>query len=118
MKPITNHLVRYIQLGFIFTAVIAAGVFMSESSLSQKARLDEKKHHLQKQNAQLALEIKALERRITLMRSDQKTIEKVAKRKLGMIRPDETVYIFDSKRLAAGKAINPEYGLDKDSNMP
>jgi cell division protein FtsB len=91
---------------------------MGEKTLTQKYKLEEKKYLLENENKTLALAIKALERKVTLVRSDQKTVEKVAKRKLGMARPDETVYMFESRSSSASRASNPEYGLDKDDNIP
>lgn len=68
---------------------------MGEQSLIQKQKLEEKKAVLQRENQSLGVEIKTLERRVTLLRSDAKTIEKAAKRKLGMARSDETIYLFE-----------------------
>jgi hypothetical protein len=66
----------------------------------------------------LAVEIQALERSVTLLRSDSKTIEKVAKRKLGMVRGDETVYIFDNARSGDVGHIDRDLGLSIGYNMP
>lgn len=94
VKPILEKAVKVLQIAVIFFVVAAVGILMGEQSLSQKQKLEDKKSVLQKENQNLAGEIKALERRVTLLRSDPKTIEKAAKRKLGMSRLDETVYIF------------------------
>ena len=91
---------------------------MGEQTLIQKHKLEDKKYLLENENKTLGLAIKALERRVTLMRTDQKTVEKVAKTKLGMARPDETVYMFESRSSSASRAVNPEYGLGKVDNIP
>lgn len=94
MKPILEKAVKVLQTTVFSLVVVAAGMLMGEQSLNQKHKLEEKKIALQRDNQNLAVEIKALERRLTLLRSDPKTIEKAAKRKLGMSRGDETIYIF------------------------
>ena len=91
---------------------------MGGQGMTQKHKLEEKMVLLQKENERLDAEIKSLERRITLLRSDAKTIEKVAKRKLGMVRADETVFILDSKGGASSGAGILEHGLAKDGNLP
>ena len=94
VKPILEKAVKVLQIAVISFVVAAVGILMGEQGLTQKQKLEDKKSVLQKENQNLAGEIKALERRVTLLRSDPKTIEKAAKRKLGMSRLDETVYIF------------------------
>ncbi|MBI5248682.1 MAG: septum formation initiator family protein [Desulfomonile tiedjei] len=94
LKPILEKAVKVLQITMFSLVIAAAGILMGEQSLNQKQKLEEKKSALQRDNLNLGAEIKALERRVTLLRSDPKTIEKAAKRKLGMTRPDETIYIF------------------------
>ncbi len=88
---------------------------MGEQSLIQKQKLEEKKAVLQRDNQSLGVEIKTLERRVTLLRSDAKTIEKAAKRKLGMSRSDETIYLFE-KSSGSGDGQNLESTLRKAGN--
>lgn len=110
------HAVRYLQLVGLFIVVVSVGVLMGETSLNQKHKLEEKKALLEKENTNLGAEIKDLERKVMLTRSDPKTIEKVAKRKLGMARPDEMVYIFERSNSSSARAGNLENGLDKSDN--
>jgi cell division protein FtsB len=88
--------------------LVLLGILVGEKSLTQKAGLEGKKLSIRKDNHKLALEIKELERQVTLLRSDSSTIENVAKRKLGMTRPDETVYIFEQSNPPAVRATNLE----------
>ena len=118
MKQILARIVKYVQFALIFIAVSSVGILMGEKTLTQKQKLEEKKILLENENRALGSAIKALERKVTLMRSDQRTIEKAAKRKLGMARPDEMVYMFESRSSSASRAGNPEYGLDKEGNIP
>jgi cell division protein FtsB len=118
MKQFLGRVVAYMQILLLFVAVASVGVFIGGKGLTQKRKLEDKRSSLQKENEQLVTEIKSLERQVTLLRSDVKTIEKVAKRKLGMARPDETVYVFPRKEVPSVRGYNSEYGLDKDDNYP
>ncbi|HMK33576.1 MAG TPA: septum formation initiator family protein [Desulfomonilaceae bacterium] len=118
MKHILGRVVKYLEFALLFIAVSAVGILMGEQTLIQKQKLEEKKYLLEAENKNLVGAIKGLERKVTLMRSDQKTIEKVAKRKLGMAKPDETVYMFEPGSSSASRALNPEYGLGKNDNLP
>jgi cell division protein FtsB len=103
MKLIWKRIVKYSKFTVLFTTVAAVAILAGEKSLTHKSKLGEKRAQLQKENQILAVEIRSLERKVTLLRNDPKTIQKVAKKKLGMARPDETVYIFDtSQRSSAG----------------
>lgn len=118
LKPLLVRAVKYGQLIIILAAVAAVGLWMGEKGLNQKYQLEEKRFLLQKENERLASDIKALERTVTLLRSDPKTIEKVAKRKLGMVRSDETVYIFRKADPPAPPAASVESGLGNPGKRP
>lgn len=98
MKPIVKHIVRYGQLAVVLALLLGAGVLLAQKSLTHKDGLMAKRDALKKENKQVAAEVRTMEREVMQLRSDPKTIEKVAKRKLGMSRPDETVYVFDEGR--------------------
>jgi len=106
MKLIWKRIVKYTKFTVLFAGVAAFGILAGENSLSQKSKLVEKRALLQKENQNLAVEIRSLERKVTLLRADPKTIQKVAKKKLGMARPDETVYIFDTVQRSSAGANN------------
>ncbi len=89
---------------------------MNEKALTEKQKLEEKRTFLLKESERIAGEIKFLERKVTLLRSDTKTIEKIAKRKLGMARPDETVYIFQQEDRHLGQGDNSESTLYNEAN--
>ena len=115
---IVNGAVKYLRIVLLLGAVVLVGILVGEKSLTQKVALEEKKSAIRKENRKLALEIKEQERQVTLMRSDHNTIENVAKRKLGMARPDEIVYIFEQGNSSAVRANNYEVTLKKDANVP
>lgn len=118
MKPFFAQLVKYVRLILIFVVVASVGVLMGEKGVTQKQKLEEKLSLLQKENERLAREIKVLERNVTLLRTDPRTIEKVAKRKLGMASADESVYIFQQDNSSQAMAETSETGLAKGANIP
>jgi cell division protein FtsB len=107
-KLIVGRAVKYLRIVLLLAALVLVGVLVGEKSLTQKAGLEGKKSSIRKDNHKLASEIKELERQVTLLRSDSSTIENVAKRKLGMTRPDETVYLFEQSNPSAVRATNLE----------
>lgn len=98
MKRILKQLVRYGQLALALALLLGAGVLLAQKSLNHKDGLTAKRDALKKDNTMVAAEVRSMEREVMQLRSDPKTIEKVAKKKLGMSRPDETVYVFDEGR--------------------
>lgn len=110
-----SRAVKYLQIPLITVLLVSAGVLMGENSLTQRRKLVAKKSVLAGENMKLTQEIKELERQVMLVRSDPKTIEKAAKRKLRMARPDETVYIF-TRQNSARKRQPPAFGLSNRDN--
>ncbi len=100
------------------TAVASFGILMGQKGLIQKRELEQKRMQLHTENEHLEEEIRSLEREVTLLRSDPKTIEKAAKRKLGMARLDETVYIFEQGRMVRNGGSYSDSSLTKGHNMP
>ncbi len=117
-KPLFDQVVKYLKFVVVFVVVSSVGILMGEQGMTQKQKLEEKMILLQKENKRLAAQIQTLERRVTLLRSDAKTIEKVAKRKLGMARPDETVYLLEEHDSSPSALRISEHGLAKHGNLP
>jgi cell division protein FtsB len=69
-------------------------MYLQEQGNIQKNSIQVKISLLKQENEGMEKEIQQLEQKISKLRSDPKTVEKVAKRKLGMVRQDETIYIF------------------------
>jgi cell division protein FtsB len=116
MKPLTTNAVKYAQLLVVFLVVAVAAILMNEKALTEKQKLEEKKTFLLKDSERLTGEIRILERRVTLLRSDLKTIEKAAKRKLGMTRPEETVYVFLHEDQPPRQRDNSESASHNEAN--
>ncbi len=118
LKPILGRAVKYFKIMLLVSAVASLGIVMGEKGLIQKRDLERKRLLLQSENEHLAGEIKSLEREVTLLGSDSKSIEKAAKRKLGMARPDETVYLFEQTDMTRKKGSYAGVGLTKRHNTP
>ncbi len=118
MKLSAKRAVRYAQVTVTIIVAVSVGVLISERGLTERQKLEEKKASLAKENDRLIGEIKSLEHKITLLRDDPKTIEKVAKRKLGMARPEETIYIFGPQEFRSPAENKAELGLRNRSNAP
>ena len=118
LKLILGQALRLLKIAIIIGAVASLGLLIGGNGLTQKHKQEEKKSLLQKENERLHLEIKSLEREVTLLRENPKTIEKVAKRKLGMARPDETVYIFEPGFSTPMRVKDTELSLEKSQSLP
>ncbi|MGO9738377.1 MAG: FtsB family cell division protein [Desulfomonilaceae bacterium] len=86
----------FLRIGSIVIIMIVSILYLQEQGSVQKNSLNLKISDLKQENSQLEQEIGSLGEKISRLRSDPKAVEKVAKRKLGMVRPDETIYIFET----------------------
>jgi cell division protein FtsB len=100
-------------MAFIFFVLASIGFLMGIKGLNQKYKQEENRQQLQRENERLHGEIKSLEREVTLMRENSQAIERTAKRKLGMARPDETVYIFERRTPEEAKSKDLHNILDR-----
>lgn len=84
----------YLKIGLIVGVIVVTIMYLQEQGNIQKNSIQVKISLLKQENEGIEKEIRQLEQKISKLRSDPKTVEKVAKRKLGMVRQDETIYIF------------------------
>ena len=84
----------YLKIGLIVGVILVTIMYLQEQGNIQKNSIQVKISLLKQENEAIEKEIRQLEQKILKLRSDPKTVEKVAKRKLGMVRQDETIYIF------------------------
>ena len=84
----------YLKIGLIVGVILVTIMYLQEQGNIQKNSIQVKISLLKQENEGMEKEIQQLEQKISKLRSDPKTVEKVAKRKLGMVRQDETIYIF------------------------
>ena len=102
---------RYFKYIILVAFVALSGSFLNENGMIALNELENKKSSLLNENQELSIEIESLERLVGRLRSDPRTLELVANRKLGMIRQDETIYVFKSaeKKMnkVAGESDHP-----------
>lgn len=84
----------YLKIGLIVGVILVTIMYLQEQGNIQKNSIQVKISLLKQENEGMEKEIRQLEQKISKLRSDPKTVEKVAKSKLGMVRQDETIYIF------------------------
>ncbi|MEI6133433.1 MAG: septum formation initiator family protein [Desulfomonile sp.] len=84
----------YLKIGLIVGVILVTIMYLQEQGNIQKNSIQVKISLLKQENEGIEKEIRQLEQKISKLRSDPKGVEKVAKRKLGMVRQDETIYIF------------------------
>lgn len=102
----STDIMQYFKYLVVILVLSLMGSFLNENGMIALNELEAKKTSLSKENLELSVEIESLERMVGKLRTDPKTVELAANRKLGMIRHDETIYVFksaDRKPLKAGE---------------
>lgn len=87
---------EFVKIATGILVIASLGMVTGNGVLKQKHLLEEGKSRLEKENERLFVEIRMMERDLTLLGENPQAIEKAAKGKLGMARQDETIYIFES----------------------
>lgn len=87
---------RYFKYILLVSVLAFIGAFLNDNGMTALSELLEKKASLSKENQDISLDIESLERMASKLRTDPRTVELAAKRKLGMVRQDETIYVFKS----------------------
>ena len=77
----------------IFVAVVLLIIFGDRGLMDYRA-VREKHATLEEANMRLAVENDDLKREIGLLKTDERSIEAVARRELGMVKPGDRVYQF------------------------
>jgi len=80
-------------LGGLFCVMVLFIIFGERGFMDYRS-LREKQITLEEANTCLIKENSELKREVTLLRSDARYIETVARRELGMVRPGDRVYQF------------------------
>lgn len=97
----------------VFAGLIGFGLFGKSGLLSlQKLRSEREK--LEQQSNQLQKENQGLRKKIALLSEDLKYLEKLARQKLGMVRPDEVII----KVPQSGSTVSPQGRPQPQSPTP
>ncbi len=95
-SPFLSRCWEFIKVILAAIGIAAIGMIAAAGALSQKQLLEEKKYGLERENERVRQEIKTLERELRALRENPRAVERAAVSKLGMARPGDTVYIFES----------------------
>jgi cell division protein FtsB len=80
-------------VGFLLTVIAVIGyLFFSEDGLARNDSLTEKKVMLEADNLRLEEENRQLSARLERIRNDPGYLEDEARKKLGLVRPDEIIF--------------------------
>lgn len=88
-------------LVLLMLLIIAVGFALSGvifKTQREYAHLQERQRELEANLAHLRLQHDQREAYLRLMLSDPEFIERVARERLGLVRPDETIFRFDARR--------------------
>lgn len=80
----------------LFTAYLSFFLIFGRMGLIAHLRLDDEANRIDSEIVQVNKEIEALSEQTEALSRDPHTIERIAREKLGMVHPEETIYLFDA----------------------
>ncbi|RMF42352.1 MAG: septum formation initiator family protein [Deltaproteobacteria bacterium] len=102
-EPVKKREWRFPAWWFVPVALLLGFAVFGDNGVVDMLRRHQQKQQLQAQVNQLQRENEQLRREIKALKSDWRTIEAIARQKLGMVRPDEVVYQFPARDKAGEK---------------
>ncbi len=93
-EPNRTHQRRFSLWWLVPVGVLLGFALFGDNGVVDLIRRHQYRQQLQSQVDQLRRENEQLHREIEALKSDWRTIEAIARQKLGMVRPDEVVYQF------------------------
>jgi cell division protein FtsB len=91
----------------LFCAYLLFFLVFGRMGLVAHLRLKDEATRIEGEIARVEGEIGVLDRRVDALNRDPHTIERLARERLGMVRPGETVFLFDGPPLHAPPAPAP-----------
>lgn len=91
----------------ILIAILLAIAVFGEKGILRAVQYNRQKQSLEEDIRKLEATSAELRREIEALRSDLRTIEGIARRDLGMVKEDELVYQFRSKRAGSPPPVPP-----------
>lgn len=95
-----NNLLRWC-LRLFLAALLALGLgylpyrAYGPSGLARAMRMQDELERLEQQNEELKQKNHALKRQVESLRKDRDAVEQVARDELGLLRPDDVVFLFE-----------------------
>lgn len=91
----------------LFCAYLLFFLVFGRMGLVAHLRLKDEAGRIEGEIARVETEIGVLARRVDALNRDPHTIERLARERLGMVRPGETVFLFDEPRPDASTPPGP-----------
>ncbi len=88
---------RFFFLILIFLFILGLLTFFGENGILHLFQLEKELSRIQENNKALNEENQKLREEIKKLQSDQRYIEEVARKELGMVKEDEIIYQFEEK---------------------
>lgn len=85
-------------IGLVVAIYLLLPIILGDMGLVQYLKMRKTHHLLQQEIQQLSDQNRDIEKEIQTLRSDPVKIESLARERLGLVRPDEVVYQFESDR--------------------
>ncbi len=98
MKKLSSAKVRknrFLVLFLLFVFVLALFAVFGDKGLVDVYRLKKERDRIVAFNRSLEKENSELEKKITLLKTDKRYIERIARDELGMIAPNEIIYMTE-----------------------
>lgn len=90
---------RVLPVAILVVAVVGAPILIfSPQGLPRLRGLQKELGDVKEENAELRREIEALRGRVARLRDDRGAIERIARDNLGLVRPNEVVFQFQTRR--------------------
>jgi cell division protein FtsB len=90
---------RVLPVAVLVVAVVGAPVLIfSPQGLPRLRGLQKELADVNEENAEVRREIEALRGRVARLRDDRGAIERIARDNLGLVRPNEVVFQFQTRR--------------------
>ncbi len=93
-EPVAVKPASYFLLSLVFSALLFALFFVGDRGFLQIRRQRTQLRATQDQVAKLDAENRKLEAEVAALKNDPRTLEKIAREKLGLVRPGEVVVVL------------------------
>jgi len=88
-----------IAIGFAVVSFAAASMIFGDSGYLELQRARQQQRNLEQYAFELQQNNEEMRHRVTLLQSDMRFLERLARERLGLVRPDEIVYVVDGEGL-------------------
>lgn len=99
LTPLAAFFERVLPIAVLVVAAFGAPVLIfSPQGLPRLRGLERELSDVEEENAELRREIDKLRGNVSLLRDDPRAVERIARDNLGLVRPSEVVFQFQTRR--------------------